>query len=82
MPPPEGCIASIVLIDAYLIIVEDICDSYVRQLGLTERPGMDFLTLIRPRRQGPSAMTRLTTAVRESVMSRDEEDAPEDGDRR
>lgn len=77
-----ACIASIVLIDAYLIIVEYICDSYVRQLGLTERPGMDFLTLIRPRRQGPSAMTRLTTAVRESVMSRDEEDAPEDGDRR
>lgn len=77
-----ACIASIVLIDAYLIIVEYICDSYVRQLGLTERPGMDFLTLIRPRRQGPSAMTRLTTAVRESVMSCDEEDAPEDGDRR
>lgn len=77
-----ACIASIVLIDAYLIIVEYICDSYVRQLGLTERPGMDFLTLIRPRRQGPSAMTRLTMAVRESVMSRDEEDAPEDGDRR
>ncbi|MCX8688056.1 YhgE/Pip domain-containing protein [Bifidobacterium sp. B4142] len=77
-----ACIASIVLIDAYLIIVEYICDSYVRQLGLTERPGMDFLTLIRPRRQGPSAMTRLTSAVRESVMSRDEEDAPEDGDRR
>lgn len=77
-----ACIASIVLIDAYLIIVEYICDSYVRQLGLTERPGMDFLTLIRPRRQGPSAMTRLTTAVRESVMSHDEEDAPEDGDRR
>ena len=77
-----ACIASIVLIDAYLIIVEYICDSYVQQLGLTERPGMDFHALIRPRRQGPSAMTRLTTAVRESVLNRDEEGAPEDGDRR
>lgn len=77
-----ACIASIILIDAYLIIVEYICDSYVQQLGLTERPGMDFHTLIRPRRQGPSAMTRLTTAVRESVLNRDEESAPEDGDRR
>ncbi|PXY89381.1 YhgE/Pip domain-containing protein [Bifidobacterium asteroides] len=77
-----ACIASIILIDAYLIIVEYICDSYVQQLGLTERPGMDFHNLIRPRRQGPSAMTRLTTAVRESVLNRDEEDAPEDGDRR
>ena len=77
-----ACIASIVLIDAYLIIVEYICDSYVQQLGLTERPGMDFHILIRPRRQGPSAMTRLTTAVRESVLNRDEEGAPEDGDRR
>ncbi|MBI0072297.1 YhgE/Pip domain-containing protein [Bifidobacterium sp. W8115] len=77
-----ACIASIVLIDAYLIIVEYICDGYVQQLGLTERPGMDFHTLIHPRRQGPSAMTRLTTAVRESVLNRDEEGAPEDGDRR
>ena len=77
-----ACIASIVLIDAYLIIVEYICDSYVQQLGLTERPGMDFHALIRPHRQGPSAMTRLTTAVRESVLNRDEEGAPEDGDRR
>ena len=77
-----ACIASIVLIDAYLIIVEYICDSYVQQLGLAERPGMDFHTLIRPRRQGSSAMTRLTTAVRESVLNRDEEGAPEDGDRR
>ena len=77
-----ACIASIVLIDAYLIIVEYICDSYVQQLGLAERPGMDFHALIRPRRQGPSAMTRLTTAVRESVLNRDEEGAPEDGDRR
>ena len=77
-----ACIASIVLIDAYLIIVEYICDSYVQQLGLAERPGMDFHTLIRPRRQGSSAMTRLTTAVHESVLNRDEEGAPEDGDRR
>ncbi|AFU70686.1 ABC transporter [Bifidobacterium asteroides DSM 20089] len=77
-----ACIASIVLIDAYLIIVEYICDSYVQQLGLAERPGMDFHTLIRTRRQGPSAMTRLTTAVRESVLNRDGEGAPEDGDRR
>ena len=77
-----ACIASIVLIDAYLIIVEYICDSYVQQLGLAERPGMDFHALIRPRRQGSSAMTRLTTAVRESVLNRDEEGAPEDGDRR
>ena len=77
-----ACIASIVLIDAYLIIVEYICDSYVQQLGLAERPGMDFHTLIRPRRQGSSAVTRLTTAVRESVLNRDEEGAPEDGDRR
>ena len=77
-----ACIASIVLIDAYLIIVEYICDSYVQQLGLAERPGMDFHALIRPRRQGSSAMTRLTTAVRESVLNRDEQGAPEDGDRR
>ena len=70
-----ACIASIVLIDAYLIVVEYICDSYVQQLGMTERSGDDFRSLILPaargRRAGDTAMTRLTAAAHESARGRD-----------
>ena len=70
-----ACIASIVLIDTYLIVVEYICDSYVQQLGMTERSGDDFRSLILPaargRRAGDTAMTRLTAATHESIRRRD-----------
>ncbi|MEK0307303.1 YhgE/Pip domain-containing protein [Bifidobacterium favimelis] len=43
-----ACIASIVLIDTYLIVVEYICDSYVHQLGLSEVPGGGLRDLLLP----------------------------------
>ena len=77
-----ACIASIVLIDTYLIVVEYICDSYVQQLGIAERPDEDFRSLILPsgrvRHPGPPAVTRLTAAVRESAPGRDHTETDHD----
>lgn len=42
------CIVSIVLIDAYLIIVEYVCDRYVSLLGMTQVPGGGLRSLLRP----------------------------------
>lgn len=82
-----ACIASIILIDTYLIVVEYICDSYVQQLGITERPGGDFLSLLRPpslvRKTGILPTTKFTAVVpgqsgRKNEQGRKENDGTED----